>query len=152
MRLRTTRAGRGRRGATVVEFAILLPFLMFLFVLAIDFARILYFGIVLENCARNGAYYASNYPNAAYLYNDLYGYKDLDDAILRDAGGIYNPADTTTKPTYTVTRSGTTGGTQYVQVTVRWNFQSITRFPGIPSLVTLTRSVTMETAPAMPDF
>jgi Flp pilus assembly protein TadG len=152
MRVRNALAQRERRGATVVEFAILLPFLMFLFVIAIDFARVFYFGVVVENCARNGAYFASDYPNASYLYNDIYGYKDLDDAILRDASTIYNKNDATTKPTYTVTYSGTTGGTQYVTVTVQWNFRSVTRFPGVPSLVQITRTVTMEMAPAMPSF
>lgn len=152
MRVRTAGTQRGRRGATVVEFAILLPFLMFLFVVAVDFSRVFYFGVVVENCARNGAYYASNYPNASYLYNDIYGYKNLDDAVLRDASNLYTAADPSTKPTYTVTYLGAAGSTQYVQVTVQWNFRSVTNFPGVPSLVKITRTVTMEMAPSMPEF
>jgi hypothetical protein len=30
--------------------------------------------VTVQNCARNGAYYASDYPNNSYLYNDIYGY------------------------------------------------------------------------------
>ncbi|HXG12134.1 MAG TPA: TadE family protein, partial [Gemmataceae bacterium] len=62
----TVRTARQRRAASSVELAVLLPFLCFLFVIAIDYARIFYFGVTLENCARNGAYYCSNYPNANY--------------------------------------------------------------------------------------
>src|SRR5262245_16575189 len=46
-----------RPGAALVEFAILLPILMFLFLAGVDFARIYYFSTTLTNCARNGAQY-----------------------------------------------------------------------------------------------
>src|SRR5919197_6524949 len=85
-----------RRGASTVELAILLPFLCFLFCVAIDYARVFYFALTVQNCARNGAYYASDYPNNSYLYNDIYGYKNLDDAVLRDASNL-SPT-----PTYTI--------------------------------------------------
>src|SRR5262245_50447685 len=45
----------GKRGAAAVELAALLPFLVFLGVIATDWARVLYFTISIENCARNGA-------------------------------------------------------------------------------------------------
>src|SRR5205809_577937 len=77
-----------RAGAATVELALLLPFLCFLFVIAVDYARVFYFAVTVQNCARNGAYYASNYPNNNYVYNDIYGYTSLDDAILRDAGNL----------------------------------------------------------------
>lgn len=148
---------RGKRnGAATVELALLLPFLCFLFVICVDYARIFYFAVTVQNCARNGAYYASNYPNNNYLYNDIYGYENLDDAILRDANNL------TTKPTYEVrygsSSSGpftsaeepSTGG--YVQVKVFYRFESLTRFPGIPSTVTLERTAVMQVAQAMPTF
>jgi Flp pilus assembly protein TadG len=64
-------------GAATVELAALLPFLCFLFVAAVDSARIFYDGITVQNCARNGACYASNYPNSSYVFNDVYGYATL---------------------------------------------------------------------------
>src|SRR5262245_12350435 len=91
-----------RRAAATAELALLLPFLGFMFAVAVDYARIFYFGVTLENCARNGAYYASNYPNANYIYNDIYGYRDVDEAILKDAGNLYSTANPSTKPTYAV--------------------------------------------------
>jgi len=147
---------RARRGAVAVEFAVLLPFLCFLFVTAVDFARVFYLAITVQNCARNGAYYASNYPNNSYLYNDIYGYKNLDDAVGRDAGNL-SPA-----PTYTVyygsspngpftqTTAPASGG--YVQVTVDWTFRTITNYPGVPNNVALSRSCVMQMAPATPNF
>jgi Flp pilus assembly protein TadG len=146
---------RRRPAAAAVELAVLLPFLCFLFVVAVDYARIFYDAIVVQNCARNGAYYASDYPNNSYLYNDIYGYKNLDDAVLRDAGNL-SPT-----PTYTVGYGSSPDGpftdstgtsNSYVQVTVTWTFQSITNYPGVPSTVTLTRSSVMKVAPAMPTF
>jgi len=152
----TRRPPTPRRSAVAaVELAVLLPFLCFLFVVAVDYARIFYFAVTLQNCARNGAYYASDYPNNSYLYNDIYGYKNLDDAVLRDAGNL-SPA-----PTYQVAYGPSSDGpfsasssnaNSYVQVTVTWTFTSITNYPGIPSNVTLTRTAVMKVAPPMPTF
>jgi hypothetical protein len=51
-----------RRGAAVAEAAILLSIISFLFVVPIDLARVFYYSLALKNCARNGAYYTSDYP------------------------------------------------------------------------------------------
>jgi len=156
MRVSASSSRRDRGAAASVELALLLPFLGFLIALALDYSRIFYFAITVQNCARNGAYYASNYPNNNYVYNDIYGYTSLDDAILRDAGNL-SPA-----PTYEVkygaasqgpfdqTTEPSSGG--YVQVKVKWTFQSITNFPGVPSTVNLERTAVMEIAPDMPRF
>ncbi len=53
-------AHHGRRGVAVVELAVLLPLLVFLFVVTVDFARVYYFSLTLQNCARAGAMYASD--------------------------------------------------------------------------------------------
>jgi hypothetical protein len=125
-------------------------------VISIDYARLFYFGVTVQNCARNGAYYASNYPNNSYLYNDIYGYKSVDEAILSDAANL------TPIPTYEVrygpsaegpfTLSQKPSGDCHVQVTVRWTFHSITNFPGVPTTVNLERVAIMQVAPAMPEF
>lgn len=160
MRLRASGHRPGRVGAATVEFALLLPFIMFLFVVAIDFARIFYFGVVIENSARNGAYYASDYPNANYIYNDIYGYKNLDEAVLKDATGINGMTDSN-KATYTVGYSSSASGpftstadasSKYVKVNVKWDFYSLTQFPGIPAVLNMNRGVIMKVAPALPDF
>jgi Flp pilus assembly protein TadG len=155
------RPSRRRRAAASVELALVLPFLGFLFVVGIDYARIFYFAVTLENCARNGAYYASNYPNANDIYNDIYGYSSLDDAVLRDSSNLIDPNNSASKPTYQVGYGtsptgpfnqavGTADG--YVQVTVNWTYQSLTRYPGLPTSVNLSRAVIMRVAPAIPSF
>src|SRR5262245_49327996 len=149
-----------RRGATVLEFALVLPFLMFLFVIAIDYARVFYYTVILENCARNGAYYASNYPNANYLYNDIYGYKNLDEAVFKDAADLFHPGKSEHSPKYTLSYGTTADGafgtepmaSGYVKVTLSWTFRTITQFPGVPGRVKLERSVTMKMAPPLPQF
>ena len=45
------RKRRVRKGAQVVELAFLLPFLAFMFVIAVDWARIFYYSITVTNCA-----------------------------------------------------------------------------------------------------
>ncbi len=160
MLLRAAAARRSRSGATVVELAFVTPFLAFLFVIAIDYARVFYCGTILENCARNGAYYASDYPNAMYVYNDIYGYKSIDEAVLKDASNLMDSKHPERNPKYTVqycyTVDGTYGSTPltsgYVKVTVTWQFRTITQFPGVPGTVDLSRAVIMKMAPAQPEF
>jgi Flp pilus assembly protein TadG len=146
-----------RRGAAAVELAFLAPFLCFLFVCAVDYARVFYFAVTLQNCARNGAYYASDYPNNYNNFVNIYGYANLSDAVLRDAGNL-SPT-----PTYTVyygdspngpftSTAGPANGGGYVQVTVYWTFQTITNYPGVPQTSTLARSSIMQVAPVTPNF
>jgi Flp pilus assembly protein TadG len=115
---------------------VLLPLLCFLFVIAIDFARIFYFSQVIENCARQGALYASD-PQAPS--NNLYS--SVQQAALADATNI-NP-----QPTVTSSSGTDQAGNAYVAVTVTWQFQSVTNFPGVPGTMTLSRTVQMRSAP-----
>ena len=46
-----------RRGAAAVELALLLPVLVFCSMMSVDFARVAYVQVTLQNCARNGALY-----------------------------------------------------------------------------------------------
>lgn len=147
MHLRTSsRKRERRRGAAAVEFAVLVPFLAFLFVIAVDYARIFYFSQTLENCARNGAYFASDYPG-------IYGYSSVCDAALADAPDL-SPAPTVVTR-YSSCVDGPFDQTTpvadgYAQVTVTWQFRSVTNFPGVPTNVTLSRAVAMQMAPITP--
>ena len=46
--------GRLRRAAATAELAVLAPVLVFLMLIAVDFARIFYTAVTVSNCARNG--------------------------------------------------------------------------------------------------
>src|SRR6516164_7092738 len=120
-----------RKGAQVVEFAVLLPFLAFMFVIAVDWARIFYYSIAVANCARNGALYLSQqqsartttspYTDSGYVNLYVSSASPVTAAALADAPNL--------APTPTVT--STTGSDRYgpyVEVTVSYPFQTVTNF------------------------
>ena len=140
-RKRHFRAARCRRSATaVVELAVLLPFLIMLFLVTVDFARVFYFSLTLTNCARAGALYASD-PVAAVESP----FPDVQSAALADATNI------SPQPTITSTNGVDASGRSYVAVTANYSFNTITKFPVIPSQVQLTRTVKMFVAANTPN-
>jgi Flp pilus assembly protein TadG len=130
---------RRRSGVAAVELAILLPLLTFLFVISIDYARIFYYSVTIENCARNGALYGSDPIFAAQS-----PYTSISQAALADATNLNPP------PSVTSTNGTDKSGNTYVQVTVSWQFQTITNYPGVPDVVNLNRTVEMRIAPILP--
>lgn len=125
-----------RPAAAAVELAVVLPTIVFLFLIAVDFGRIFYYSQVVENCARQGALYLSD-PKApaANLYTKV------QDAALADAPNL-NP-----QPNVTSASGKDQSGNAYVSCTVTWQFQTIAGYPGIPSAVSLSRTVQMRKAP-----
>jgi hypothetical protein len=122
--------------------AILLPFLAFLFVVAVDFARVFYYSLTIENCARNGALWASD-PNGA----SQSPYSTVQQAALADAGSL--------KPTLNSSNITSGSGTDadnnpFVSVTITYPFQTVTTYPGIPNQLTITRTVRMPVLPTTP--
>jgi hypothetical protein len=151
-----------RSAAATVELAALLPFLMFLCVIGTDWARLFYYTITVEACARNGAIYASDSD-----YASKSPYTSVQQASLAEASKLLDTtgltATTTTSGSTTTTTytngSGTTvvsvstttsitdsAGNKAVMCTVSVPFKTITNFPGVPNSQTLTRSVQMRTA------
>jgi Flp pilus assembly protein TadG len=139
--MRTAR--RSRPATAAVELAVLLPFLMFLFVVTVDWARVFYFSVVIENCARQGALYESDPVAQGYS-----PYPDVTTAALADAQDL--------QPQPTVTTTSTSpplldaAGNPYVDVTVTWQFATVTNYPGLGSGVTLSRTVRTRVAPVTP--
>ena len=124
----------------MVELAVLLPLLVFLFVITVDFARVYYFSLTLQNCARAGAMYASD-PYVA----DESPFASMQDAALSDASNLSPP------PAITKTSGTDASGRAYVEVTAAYSFKSITRFLGIPQSLNITRSMRMYSAAITPD-
>jgi|SRR6266849_741330 len=127
-----------RPGVAAVELAVLLPLLCFLFVLAIDYARVFYVTMTVTNCARSGAIYGSQNPTTA---NDQTG---ISTAANMDAGnliaanvGVSSSTDSATSPTYVI-------------VTVTYPFSTITNFPGIASTTTISRTIRLTVTPLTP--
>src|SRR6516165_9511882 len=151
------RKQRARRAAAAVEFAVLAPFLAFLFVIAVDWARVFYYSIAVRNCARNGALYLSQQQSAKTTsspYTDS-GYVNL---YVKSAGPVTAAAladapDLTPTPTVT-SGSGSDGYGPYVEVTVSYPFQTVTNFSVgnflVPSSTNVTRTVRMYVPPESP--
>lgn len=127
-----------RKGAAAAEFALLLPILCFFFVIAIDYGRVFYYTVVVTNCARSGAFYASQNPTTA---NDTTG---ISTAAKRDAPNL----DSTNINVSSSTNS-TTNPT-YVDVTVTYPFTTITNFPGVTHTTTISRTVRATVTPLTP--
>jgi Flp pilus assembly protein TadG len=130
------RATQTRSAAATVEFAVLLPFIALCFVVAVDYARIFYYSQIIENCARQGALYACD-PKAPANYL----YTSTSQAALADASNL------SPQPTVSSTSGTDASNNKYVAVTVTWTFNTISQFPGVPTSVTLTRTVQMRSAP-----
>lgn len=128
-----------RKAVAAVELAVLLPFLLFVFLIVIDWSRIFYHSVIVTNSARNGAIYASdpvNQPNSPYA--------DVTAAALADAQNL-SPA-----PSVAMTKGSDSTG-PYVEVTVSSEFRTITNFPGIPQSTMLVRKVRMQIQPKVPN-
>jgi Flp pilus assembly protein TadG len=125
-----------------VELALVCPFLAFLLVVAVDFSRVFFYQAVLNNCARNGAMYASQLGS--------YGETDLVDlnnqprhATIQDGSTLSPPLTTSNVQ---IDNGKGSDGNDNVTVTITYTFTTITQFPGIASSWTLTATCSMRSA------
>ena len=152
------RKQRARPAAAAVEFAVLAPFLAFLFVIAVDWARVFYYSIAVRNCARNGALYLSQKQSAKTTsspYTDS-GYVNLyvNSASPVTAAALADASNLTPTPSVTST-SGSDSYGPYVEVTVSYAFQTVTHFSVatfvVPSSTNVTSTVRMYVPPESPN-
>ncbi len=133
-----------RRGMAAVELAFLLPLLVFASMVAVDFSRVAYIQVTLQNCARNGALYefykAAGYPLPS-------GWTSLSAAVQADAGNltvsIPSKIGNISNP-----YSPQSASNNYVTVVVQCNFTPLTLganggFPTIGGTLTLTQVAAM---------
>jgi len=135
-----------RRGLAVTETAILMPLVCLLFAVAVDWARIFYYSVTVENCARNGAMWAAD-PYSGMLSQ----YADVTSAALADASSL------TPQPTVS-SASGTSGSYNYYDCTVTYTFRTLsdftnvqTPFFAVPKGTTISRTVRVYQAPQTPN-
>jgi Flp pilus assembly pilin Flp len=125
---------RNRRGAAAAELALLLPFLAFLFVITLDFGRIFYYTLTIENAARNGALWACD------PYAPGQSYSSLQDAVRADASNIQPPIE----DCHIISSTGKdANGNAVVLVTINYDFTLISNYPGIPNPYSISRTVEM---------
>jgi Flp pilus assembly protein TadG len=140
MFIRRTGSRKGvRRAGAAVEFAALLPFLIFLAVIGTDWARLFYYTIAIESAARTGALWAADTASQSES-----PYTSVTAAALSACPNLTPTPSVNSQPE-------TVDGRPGVRVTVTVQFQTITNLPGVPKTENLTRSVAMRNIPVTPD-
>ncbi|MCI0460169.1 MAG: pilus assembly protein [Gemmataceae bacterium] len=130
---------RYRRGTAAIEFAILLPFLAFVFVLGVDWCRIYYAAHTLDDCARSGALAASGLAFQERGLSDSGRETRGKAEAIKDGTNLNPPLQ---ESAVTVTTQG-----NYVTVTINYDFQTITLPSVIGGTWTLSRTVRMPISP-----
>jgi hypothetical protein len=124
-----------RRGAAVAELAAVLPLLVLLCVITVDWARIMYFTMCVNTCARAGALWASD----AETRMKQPQYTTVT-AAAKAASPDINP--TVQEPARYYTDAS---GASMVEVTVTLQYSTIANFdlrPWIPMNVPKTQTIT----------
>jgi Flp pilus assembly protein TadG len=139
-----------RRGIATVELAVLFPPLAFILVAGVDFARVFYYGMVVDGCARNGALYGrvtTGDPTSPFASAQAAALADASANGLTPAPTVTVGYSSTLSGPYTSTSQVSPG---YVQVTVSWTFSTLFHYPGVPSQSTLTRVCQMSVPAGSP--
>jgi Flp pilus assembly protein TadG len=138
-----------QRGNAVLEFALIFPMLLFMLVGTMDFARVFFSGIAMENAARAGVQYGALSPGKAGDINGIVA------AALADAAGQGLDGVTASARTFcscvgsgsTVSCSiGTCNGQTpngYIEATAQYTFNSVLRYPGFPANIVVSRTAKM---------
>jgi Flp pilus assembly protein TadG len=133
-----------RSGAAVVEFAVLAPIMAMLFMAGIDLARAYYYSTTINNCAWNGAMYASGVLTDP-TWNAAGGgtTNSTIQACLVDSTNL-NPALTSNNITVQGPSSPSpptdANGNPVAIVTISYQFTTIGIYPGVPNPITITRT------------
>lgn len=125
--------GRGDRAQSMVEFALVAPFLIILMLGVIDYGRVYFAYVSVTNGARTGADFASgSLTNAA----DITG---IQNAALAETLELVNTSPT--NPQVSVQTSTDSQGRLYADVTMQYTFTTIFPWPGLPSSMDVVRTV-----------
>ena len=141
---------RSQSGAAMVEFAIALPFLVFMVIGVVEVGRYMYFGILAAHAAEAAAEYGSQTLATAA---DITGMKN---AASADSAGLStflaSPAplclqtsgnQSGSTPVACPTGTPPAGTIEYIQVNVTGTFHSLLNYPGMPNSLPVSASTTM---------
>jgi Flp pilus assembly protein TadG len=138
---KTAKRRTSRRGTAAVELACLLPLLLFLSLATVDFARVAYVQVTLQNCARNGALYEFNTKAGLPVPSN---WTSLSAATQADEGSLSVSATATSPGSSTDNSVTVTATATYSLISL----PSIKAFPAIPGSFTLSQSATMPYPPS----
>ena len=128
-------AGSGDAGQSIVETALVLPFLLVLIIGTVEAARLLLATIALTTAVTAGAQYGALYPENA---SDTAGI----DAAVRTELAIAGA--TATNPVVTSTTGEDDEDERYVRVQATFTWTSLVAYPGLPRSVDFTRAALLQ--------
>jgi Flp pilus assembly protein TadG len=142
------RLARSEKGTSLVEFAVVLPVMIFLVMGLIEVGRYAYFGILAANAARAGVQYG------AQDTTKMLDTPGIQSAALADGENLSSWTVQATPlcsvngaaPTQCPSASGSvppTNTTYYVSVRVYGTYNSLLHYPGIPTNVPISGSALM---------
>lgn len=126
-----------RQGIAAVELAILLPFLCFVFLAAVDFGRVFYYSIAVTSGARSAAMHGADSFNSPF--------ESMEEAMLAEVSGFVP------EPTLSW-EEGMDGDQKYLETTVSYPFRTIAKFPGLPDTLNILRRIRVVVPSATPRF
>ena len=141
-----TRRKRSEGGNSVVELTFIAPWLLFLFVGAVDMGFFTYSLVAVENAARIAAEYTSQGPTKVADQFNACRMVRLELAMLPNMAGIADCSNST----LTVTAQGVTGPDlkPATSVSVTYKGVGLIPIPGLlPGRLTFTRNVRMRVKP-----
>lgn len=130
-----------RKGSAVVEMALMMPWLAFLFVGVLDFGFYSYAVISVENAARVAALYTSS--NGSGAVTDTTGACGY---VLRELATLPNVTSLSScnaLPVIVSTQSTTVSGSPAAEVSVTYQTMQFIPLPTLTGQFTITRSVWM---------
>jgi len=136
---------RSESGTSLIEFALILPVLVFLLLGLIEVGRYAYYAILAANAARAGVQYGAQDVRTA---EDTSGMRS---AASQDAMSL---ASLTANAQYLCSQNGSppapcasgvpgSGNVYYVKVQVTGTFSSLLSYPGIPTHIPVSGSAIM---------
>jgi Flp pilus assembly protein TadG len=128
------------RGSVAVEFALVLPFLIFIFLVGADWCRIFYAAHTVQDCARTGALGASGMAYQEHFLTDSQRKHRGTQEALRDGKNL--------KPALNPSNIDVVSSDTEVAVTVTYNFETLTQWPGIAGPLVIRRTVHMPVLPS----
>jgi Flp pilus assembly protein TadG len=151
LRVRIGGGRRSERGSALVELAMVLPLLLLSIVGATDFGRVFYQAMTLTSAARAGATYggqskakSEEFANVQTTAQNAASPLDATAVATQICScGNDDGSSLSTAPTAGACASGTCPTGQhkmyFAQVTMSATFNTISRYPGIPHTIPITR-------------
>lgn len=133
---------KSQSGTSIIEFAIVAPFLILLVIGLIEFGRYMYFGILAAHAAEAGAQYAAQ--NTTNMNNQ----SGITSAVDGDGGSLTwtvhpNVFCEQVGAAVTCPVSPNSNFTYYVTVKVTGTFSSLLNYPGVPNQLNVFAQTTM---------